>query len=126
MVDRLHTEQQQQRYWDFEADPADEIYAHQLATVARMRLEMQRQRPSRTLFLGSGLFMGQEMVRWDPSVKAGFKLETQYGTMLPFQLDVVADAYWRFFGCGYGMERVDRSKSDRSVRSRSPGERTIS
>ncbi|KAK1946338.1 hypothetical protein P3T76_001891 [Phytophthora citrophthora] len=28
----------------------------------------------------------------------------EVGSTLPFALNVAADAYWRFFGCGYGMQ----------------------
>ncbi|KAF1783810.1 hypothetical protein GQ600_25797 [Phytophthora cactorum] len=108
-------QQQQQRFRDFKTDPEDEIYADQLALVTRMRLQTQKQSPSRTLYLSSGLSMGAEILKRDPSVKAGFILELQYGTMLPFGLEVAAHAFWWFFGCGYGMQRMDRNEGDLST-----------
>jgi hypothetical protein len=117
------TEARQLRYWDFNADPEDEVFADQLAAVTRIRLEMQRLGPTpcRTMTLGSGLAMGRELVRMDPSVKAGFMLEVQCGSMLPFSLKVAADAYWRFFVCGYhshsryGPDHPSRRGPDLSV-----------
>ncbi|KAG6972335.1 hypothetical protein JG687_00001504 [Phytophthora cactorum] len=108
-------QQQQQRFRDFKTDPEDEIYADQLALVTRMRLQTQKQSPGRTLYLSSGLSMGAEILKRDPSVKAGFILELQYGTMLPFGLEVAAHAFWWFFGCGYGMQRMDRNEGDLST-----------
>ncbi|KAL4150976.1 hypothetical protein PRNP1_010362 [Phytophthora ramorum] len=112
-VERVETKQQQ-RYWDLTTDPADEVYADQLAIVARLRLETQRQSlaTSRALSFRSGLSMGRDMVRWDPDVSAGCRLDMQCGGMLPFGLEVAAGAYWRFFGCGYGLDRHVRRASD--------------
>ncbi|KAL3660784.1 hypothetical protein V7S43_014186 [Phytophthora oleae] len=106
---------QQQRYWDFKMGSADEIYADQLTLVTRMRLQMQSQQPSKSSYLTSGLSMGPEVVKWDSSFKAGFILEMQFGTTLPFALGVTADSYWRFFGCGYGMQDVVRHEADLST-----------
>ncbi|KAG1697936.1 hypothetical protein DVH05_015420 [Phytophthora capsici] len=111
VAERLQIKQPQQ-YWDFEADPAEEIYADQLVILTRLRLQMQMQEPSRALCLSSGLSMGPEVVKWDP--KAGFILKMQVGMTLPFALNVTADSYWRFFGCGYGV--VSQDESDLSVR----------
>eukprot|EP00644_Phytophthora_capsici_P009394 jgi/Phyca11/15398/fgenesh1_pg.PHYCAscaffold_13_\ len=115
VAERLQIKQPQQ-YWDFEADPAEEIYADQLVILTRLRLQMQMQEPSRALCLSSGLSMGPEVVKWDP--KAGFILKMQVGMTLPFALNVTADSYWRFFGCGYGV--VSQDESDLSTRSETP------
>ncbi|KAG6582980.1 uncharacterized protein IUM83_06173 [Phytophthora cinnamomi] len=114
VVERVGAGVQSHRYWDCKKDLPEDIFADQLSTVARMRLQMQMQSPSRALYPGSGLSLGPEMVRWDPSIKAGFKLELQGGTVLPFGLEVAADAYWRFFGHAWET-RVARDESDLST-----------
>ncbi|KAG4049144.1 hypothetical protein PC123_g15560 [Phytophthora cactorum] len=79
-------------------EAVDEIFSEQLVTIAKLHLEaQQRQSPSWSVHLVSELSMGRDIAKLDASVKAGVVLEARCGVVLPFQLEVATDAYWRFF-----------------------------
>ncbi|KAG2811694.1 hypothetical protein PC118_g16071 [Phytophthora cactorum] len=86
------------KFWDFSMEAVDEIFSEQLVTIAKLHLEaQQRQSPSWSVHLVSELSMGRDIAKLDASVKAGVVLEARCGVVLPFQLEVATDAYWRFF-----------------------------
>ncbi|KAF1789997.1 hypothetical protein GQ600_896 [Phytophthora cactorum] len=86
------------KFWDFSMEAVDEVFSEQLVTIAKLHLEaQQRQSPSWSVHLGSELSMGRDIAKLDASVKAGVVLEPRCGVVLPFQLEVATDAYWRFF-----------------------------
>ncbi|KAG7382654.1 hypothetical protein PHYBOEH_010399 [Phytophthora boehmeriae] len=99
-----------QRFWDFSMDPADEIFADQLVNVAKLFLQLQST-PSRALSPSSDLSVGREVVKWDPKVDAGFIMENRSGSLLPFSLEVAAQAYWRLFGCGFSERCCSKDAS---------------
>ncbi|GMF36484.1 unnamed protein product [Phytophthora fragariaefolia] len=112
--------QPRHRHWNLKTDPAEDIFADQLTMITKLWLQMHNQGPSRTLNPGLGLSMGPEEVKWDPSIKAGFKLELQAGTMLPFGLEVTLNAYWKFIYFGYdlGRDHAPRLESELPITAR--------
>ncbi|KAG3015486.1 hypothetical protein PC128_g9028 [Phytophthora cactorum] len=97
------------KFWDLSANADEEIFTDQLATVARLRLELQQRGcevPATALSLNWGLSRGHMMVKQDEN--KGAVLEMHCGTTVPFKLEVAARAYWRFF-C---LEHGERSLGD--------------
>ncbi|ETI41902.1 hypothetical protein L917_12358 [Phytophthora nicotianae] len=83
------------KFWDLLANADEEIFADQLAAVARLRLELQQrgyQLPTTALSVNWGLSRGHMMVKQDGN--NGVVLEMHCGTTVPFNLDVAARAYW--------------------------------
>ncbi|POM61873.1 hypothetical protein PHPALM_29048 [Phytophthora palmivora] len=87
---------QQHKFWDFRVHHDDEIFSEHMLIIAK--LWRQCQNPGRTMYFGSELTMGKDIPRLDPSVQAGIVFDTRCGVLLPFSLDVVTEAYWKFFG----------------------------
>ncbi|KAL3670611.1 hypothetical protein V7S43_003803 [Phytophthora oleae] len=90
---------QQHKFWDLVAHSDDDVFAEHMLVVAKLYLEIkqQYQDPFRAINVGSGLAMGRDIPRSDPGVKAGVVFEATCGVLLPFCLDVAAEAYWKFF-----------------------------
>ncbi|KAF1779670.1 hypothetical protein GQ600_6620 [Phytophthora cactorum] len=91
------------KFWDLSANADEEIFTDQLATVARLRLELQQRGyevPATALSLNWGLSRGHMMVKQDEN--KGAVLEMHCGTTVPFKLEVAARAYWRFVCLEHG------------------------
>ncbi|ETN19861.1 hypothetical protein PPTG_02996 [Phytophthora nicotianae INRA-310] len=103
------------KFWDLLANADEEIFADQLAAVARLRLELQQrgyQLPTTALSVNWGLSRGHMMVKQDGN--NGVVLEMHCGTTVPFNLDVAARAYWRFFCVEHGEIPADSSATSLS------------
>jgi hypothetical protein len=88
-----------QEFLDLSETADDEIFSLQLAELTKLFLDVVQMRcpsPSRPMHFGSDLSAGQEMVRRDPRSQTKIVLEARSGTLLPFELNVAAEAFWRF------------------------------
>ncbi|POM76031.1 Hypothetical protein PHPALM_6775 [Phytophthora palmivora] len=94
----------QLRFRDLKVD--DEVYSELLVAVARFHLEMRRklENPCRTIYLKADFSMGKDIARLDPSVEGGVVFDRHSCFLLPFNLDVVVRACWRFFHCDQSTE----------------------
>lgn len=86
------------KFWDIIADSDDDIFTDQMLVIAKLYLKVkqQQQDPHGPVNLDSGLAMGRDIPRLEPSVKAGIVFDAQCGVLLPFSLDVATKAYWKF------------------------------
>lgn len=100
------------RFQKLTAEADEEVFSEQLTIVSRLYLELQqlRETPNRSLHFELDLCLGEEVVKIDPNVKAGLILEARTGTILPFTLDVVVEAFWKLFRFTHnGVEDTDYS-----------------
>ncbi|KAK1935817.1 hypothetical protein P3T76_010511 [Phytophthora citrophthora] len=104
---------QQQKFWDLVV-PSDDVFAEQMLVLAKLYLivKKQYQDPCRAMSLNSSLSMGRNIPRRDPSVKTGVVFEAQCGVLLPFCLDVAAEAYWKLFKFEHTNEKIISTKSE--------------
>ncbi|KAL4088245.1 hypothetical protein PRIC1_012670 [Phytophthora ramorum] len=97
------TVKQPLKFWELAVEADHELFAEQLASVARLRLELQQgQAPGKTMNFDWGLCMGNVAVKRNPSANSGVALEMHCGMAVPFNLQVAARAYWRFFCLEHG------------------------
>ncbi|KAG7377019.1 hypothetical protein PHYPSEUDO_012326 [Phytophthora pseudosyringae] len=80
------------RHWfrNLTTEADEDIFSEQLTIVARLCLKLQQhsyQTPDRSIHLGWDLSLGEKVVTFDPSIKAGVVLESRSGTALLFTLD---------------------------------------
>ncbi|ETP39765.1 hypothetical protein F442_12797 [Phytophthora nicotianae P10297] len=103
------------KFWDLSIDSA-EIFSDQLVQITRLYLEaQQRQSPSWSVHFGSQLSGGRDVPKLDPTVKAGVILEARCSVVLPFDLKVATDAYWRFFRFDHSSQHFANQAPARSV-----------
>ncbi|KAK1935814.1 hypothetical protein P3T76_010508 [Phytophthora citrophthora] len=98
-LERVGNCQQSLKFCDFIVHSDDDIFTDQMLVMAKLYLKVkqQNQGPCRTVTLGSGLAMGRDIPRLEPGIKAGIVFDAHCGVLLPFCLDVAAEAYWKFF-----------------------------
>ncbi|KAK1935816.1 hypothetical protein P3T76_010510 [Phytophthora citrophthora] len=97
-LERVGSCQQGLKFWDLVVHSDADIFTDQMLVMTKLYLNWKQcQTPCRMINVESGLGMGRDIPRMDPSVKAGVVFDAQCGVLLPFGLDVVAEAYWKFF-----------------------------
>ncbi|KAG1712899.1 hypothetical protein DVH05_000634 [Phytophthora capsici] len=109
------------KFWDFSSTADEDIFADQLAKLARLRLEMKHQMaPSthRTMDVDWGLSRGTMEVKRHPGIADCVVLKMHCSTIVPFQLEVATRAYWRFCCLEHG-ELLDKGVVNVSVRNTS-------
>ncbi|KAJ8542381.1 hypothetical protein ON010_g12432 [Phytophthora cinnamomi] len=72
----------------------------------KLQQREQDESPNRTIHFRWDLSLGQEVVKPDPSAKVGIIFEARSGTVLPFKLEVVIEASWKFLGHGEGQQCI--------------------
>ncbi|KAG7379342.1 hypothetical protein PHYBOEH_011959 [Phytophthora boehmeriae] len=94
------------RFWDFSVD--DEIFTEQLVAVASCTWSYGNNNRDKCRFkVRTGRYTTAATCRWDERwssriFSAGIVFETHSGTTVPFNMNVVAKAYWKLFN--YSVE----------------------
>ncbi|OWZ12565.1 hypothetical protein PHMEG_00014247 [Phytophthora megakarya] len=112
---------QQRKTWKFEVHDDEEIFADQMMIIAKLYLtiQMQYQKPDRTMHFGQELAMGKDIPRLDPTAPAGIVFDARCGILLPFTLDVAVEAYWKFFRCDHLDQFNGDNEPDNDIVTRS-------
>ncbi|GMF43213.1 unnamed protein product [Phytophthora fragariaefolia] len=93
------------KFWDFESEAEDNVFAEQLVIVAKSWMEMQQgvgHNPPGTTNITWWLSRGYAAVKSDPHFGMSAVLELHCSTTVPFSLEVTARACWRMFLTEHG------------------------
>ncbi|KAL3670597.1 hypothetical protein V7S43_003789 [Phytophthora oleae] len=97
------------RYWDLESGDEEGIFADLFTLVARTHMKLKRRQvedPRTVLsFATWGVSVGEPHLRTDS--EAGLLLETHGSSLLPFNVNTTAAAYWKMFSLSPANHKIN-------------------